>query len=307
MDPAKLPRPCGRQVWDLLVPPEIHRDLDLGDAAPDGDAFDDMILHVDGYLCALKDAQIRGGLAHPRPAPDRRHPDRCGPRRHPAAPGSRPVAAGDRRPTASTSVERRRPKPEGRPPGPGRPPTGRGRVPAPGRGPGRHRLGRNERPTDPTLQWVAGRLVPNLPRTTDELDAPARRLWTAATCRPGRAGRRAGAGPTCCRPGATSTPSTPRPCPPRWPGRWAAGLADRLIERHVAETGRAPRTVGLVLWGTAAMRTDRRRRGRGPGPARRPAPLGRREPAGHRPGGHHRRRARSAPHRRDPADQRLLP
>ena len=63
MDPGKLPalRP---QVWDLLVDAEIHRDLGLGD---DGDAvaddeFDDMVLHVDGYLCALKDAQIRGGL-----------------------------------------------------------------------------------------------------------------------------------------------------------------------------------------------------------------------------------------------------
>ena len=29
---------------------------------PDDGAFDDVILHVDGYLCALKDAQIRGGL-----------------------------------------------------------------------------------------------------------------------------------------------------------------------------------------------------------------------------------------------------
>ena len=30
--------------------------------APDGDAFDDLVNHVDGYLCELKDAQIRGGL-----------------------------------------------------------------------------------------------------------------------------------------------------------------------------------------------------------------------------------------------------
>ena len=31
-------------------------------AAPEGEAFDELILHVDGYLCELKDAQIRGGL-----------------------------------------------------------------------------------------------------------------------------------------------------------------------------------------------------------------------------------------------------
>ncbi|MEM9203347.1 MAG: cobaltochelatase subunit CobN, partial [Actinomycetota bacterium] len=61
MDPGKLPA-IREQVWELLVSTEIHRDLELGDAAPDdGDDFDDMILHVDGYLCALKDAQIRGG------------------------------------------------------------------------------------------------------------------------------------------------------------------------------------------------------------------------------------------------------
>ena len=39
---------------------------------------------------------------------------------------------------------------------------------------------------------------------------------------------------------------------------WDVGraLADRLIERHVAETGACPRVVGLVVWGTANMRTQ---------------------------------------------------
>ena len=38
---------------------------------------------------------------------------------------------------------------------------------------------------------------------------------------------------------------------------WEVGrqLAAELVARHVAETGRPPTTVGLVLWGTAAMRT----------------------------------------------------
>ena len=36
---------------------------------------------------------------------------------------------------------------------------------------------------------------------------------------------------------------------------YALRLADRLVERHLAETGTHPGTVGLVLWGTAAMRT----------------------------------------------------
>ena len=67
LDPAKLPA-LRRQVWDLLVEAEIHRDLALesryGPGGPPGDAtsFDDLVLEVDGYLCELKDAQIRGGL-----------------------------------------------------------------------------------------------------------------------------------------------------------------------------------------------------------------------------------------------------
>jgi cobaltochelatase CobN len=38
---------------------------------------------------------------------------------------------------------------------------------------------------------------------------------------------------------------------------WRVGrrLAEAVVERHVAETGDAPRTVGIVVWGTAAMRT----------------------------------------------------
>jgi cobaltochelatase CobN len=42
------------------------------------------------------------------------------------------------------------------------------------------------------------------------------------------------------------------------PLSWQVGqaLADALVERHMAETGAPPTTVGLVLWGTAAMRTS---------------------------------------------------
>src|SRR5205807_7358238 len=41
------------------------------------------------------------------------------------------------------------------------------------------------------------------------------------------------------------------------PLAWAVGrrLADALIERATADQGVAPQTVGLVVWGTSAMRT----------------------------------------------------
>ena len=38
-------------------------DHDLGlTSDPDDEAFDDMLLHVDGWLCEIKDVQIRDGL-----------------------------------------------------------------------------------------------------------------------------------------------------------------------------------------------------------------------------------------------------
>src|SRR5262249_41699823 len=42
------------------------------------------------------------------------------------------------------------------------------------------------------------------------------------------------------------------------PLAWDVGrrLADELVARHVAEDGTVPATVGLVIWGTAAMRTQ---------------------------------------------------
>ena len=60
MDPAKLPAIRG-EIWQLMHAAEMHRDLGL-DERPDDEEFDDFILHVDGWLCEIKDAQIRDGL-----------------------------------------------------------------------------------------------------------------------------------------------------------------------------------------------------------------------------------------------------
>ena len=54
---------------------------------------------------------------------------------------------------------------------------------------------------------------------------------------------------------ATSTRSTRARCPPSSRARPARKLADALLERHRAEHGAFPESVGIVVWGTAAMRT----------------------------------------------------
>ena len=58
LDPSKLPA-IRAQIWELIVRAELHHDLHASEAPDD---FDDFLLHVDGYLCEIKDAQIRDGL-----------------------------------------------------------------------------------------------------------------------------------------------------------------------------------------------------------------------------------------------------
>ena len=60
MDPAKLPA-VRAQIWTLIQAAKMDHDLGLADRPHDAE-FDDFILHVDGWLCEVKDMQIRDGL-----------------------------------------------------------------------------------------------------------------------------------------------------------------------------------------------------------------------------------------------------
>jgi cobaltochelatase CobN len=60
LDPSKLPA-IRQQIWTLMRAAKMDHDLGLADR-PDEDSFDDMLLHVDGWLCEIKDVQIRDGL-----------------------------------------------------------------------------------------------------------------------------------------------------------------------------------------------------------------------------------------------------
>src|SRR6185503_17885477 len=50
-----------QQIWTLMRAAKMDRDLGL-DERPEDDSFDDILLHVDGWLCEIKDVQIRDGL-----------------------------------------------------------------------------------------------------------------------------------------------------------------------------------------------------------------------------------------------------
>jgi cobaltochelatase CobN len=245
MDPAKLPA-LRSQVWDVVTTADLHEDLGF-EALPDDEAFDEAVLAVDGYLCALKDAQIRGGLhvlGRP-PAADQLVDTVLAFTR---------LAQGDVPSLRATVAARLGLAPDG---GAelGRADTDaleaacRAEV---------ERLaadGWRARDDDPVvLRWVAGTLIPALARTSDEI------AHTLAALD----GRYVPAGPSGAptRGMAHVLPTgrnfyaiDPKALPS--PLSWEVGrqLAERLVERHVAEVGAPPRTVGLVLWGTAAMRT----------------------------------------------------
>lgn len=62
MDPSKLPA-LRQEIWEVLVEAQISKELKLHED-PDfnDDEFDALVGEIDGYLCEIKDAQIRGGL-----------------------------------------------------------------------------------------------------------------------------------------------------------------------------------------------------------------------------------------------------
>ena len=60
LDPGKLPA-IRQQIWTLIRAAKMDHDLGLHER-PEDDSFDDMLLHVDGWLCEIKDVQIRDGL-----------------------------------------------------------------------------------------------------------------------------------------------------------------------------------------------------------------------------------------------------
>ncbi|NGN66608.1 cobaltochelatase subunit CobN [Streptomyces sp. A7024] len=60
LDPAKAPA-VRSQIWTLVRAAELHHDLHV-DEQPDDDAFDEFVMHIDGWLCEIKDVQIRDGL-----------------------------------------------------------------------------------------------------------------------------------------------------------------------------------------------------------------------------------------------------
>jgi cobaltochelatase CobN len=272
MDPAKLPA-IRAQIWTLIEAAKLDHDLGLADRPHDAE-FDEFILHVDGWLCEIKDAQIRDGLHILGLAP-------TGEARinlvlsmlrarqlwggAVALPGLRQaLGLGDTEGTARTdTVEAVARALVGGLEERGWEPAAVAEVIAEilGEAPDARTGGGNgDRDTDreavaAVLTFAATEIVPRLARTTDEIDRTLHAL----------AGGYIPAGPSgsplrglvnVLPTGRNFYAVDPRAVPS--PLAWETGraMADSLLERHLADTGEYPRSVGLSAWGTSAMRTS---------------------------------------------------
>jgi cobaltochelatase CobN len=286
LDPDKLPT-VRAQIWTLVKSAELHHDLHVDEQPADED-FDDFLLHVDGYLCEVKDVQIRDGLHILGDAPvgearvnlvlavlrahqvwggvaDAQPGLRAAVARWAgvdeqallAAPGA-PADAGPLREVAD---------------GPSRTgadvvdlleATARGLVE--GCEAARWDVDAVERVcTDvlgeavpavvSVLRFAAGELLPRLERTTDEIGTLLHALG-GGFVPAGPSGSPTRGLVNVLPTGRNFYSVDPKAIPSRTSFDVGVALADSLLRRHRDDTGAWPRSVGLTVWGTSAMRTQ---------------------------------------------------
>ncbi|MGI8456825.1 MAG: cobaltochelatase subunit CobN [Propionibacteriaceae bacterium] len=259
MDPAKAPALQG-EIWTLIQAAKMDHDLGLTDR-PDQEAFDDFVLHVDGWLCEIKDVQIRDGLHVLGQAPageDRINlvlamlranqvfgGDNTG------VPGLR-VALGltendSTTAEADAAEEQARALVEALDVADWDP-SAVARIVA-------DQLGGPNAGVSASLTFACREVVPRLARTTDEITHLLHALE----------GGYVPAGPSGSPlRGLINTLPTgrnfysvdPKAVPSRLAYQTGQAMADSLLQRYLDETGEYPASVGLSVWGTSAMRTS---------------------------------------------------
>jgi cobaltochelatase CobN len=280
LDPSKLPAIRAR-IWETLRDAELHRDLGVEEQPEE---FGDFLNHVDGYLCEIKDLPIRDGLHTLGEAPEGE------PLRHLVAAilrlGAAGVVPGLRRAVGAAYGLDERFLSE----------NGGARVEASkelaARFPGpsttasdlldrledasqalllemersgwdagdaeeccAKTLGVADAGVVASLRFAAEEVLPRLMRTPEEME----------NLLGGLSGRYVPAGPSgsptrglvnVLPTGRNFYSVDPKALPSGLSWEVGQDLADDLLRRHLDEEGRYPETVGIVVWGTAAMRTQ---------------------------------------------------
>lgn len=253
LDPGKLPA-IRQQIWTLMRAAKMDHDLGLEDR-PDEDSFDDMLLHVDGWLCEIKDVQIRDGLHILGQTPTGeaqldlvlailRARQLFGGEQ--TVPGLRQALGlaedGHDERTAVDAAEAR----------------ARELVAAlqdSGWDAGVVDTLTDDEDVAAILRFAATEVVPRLAGTAGEVDQILRALD----------GRFIASGPSgsplrglvnVLPTGRNFYSVDPKAVPSRLAWETGVAMADSLLERYRTDYGRWPESVGLSVWGTSAMRTS---------------------------------------------------
>ncbi|WP_431925769.1 cobaltochelatase subunit CobN [Amycolatopsis tucumanensis] len=252
MDPAKLPA-IRQQIWTLIQAAKLDHDLGVAERPHDAE-FDDFLLHIDGWLCEVKDAQIRDGLHILGAAPTGearvnlvlamlRAQQMWGGQAG-AVPGLRSVLgltegaptsevdaieasaralveAMEKRDWAPSAVAEVAPDPE----------------------------------VARVLTFAATEIVPRLAGTSAEIEAVLHALdggYIAA----GPSGSPLRGLVNVLPTGRNFYTVDPKAIPSRLAWETGQALAESLLRRYREDTGDWPKSVGLSVWGTSAMRTS---------------------------------------------------
>jgi cobaltochelatase CobN len=257
MDPAKLPA-VRQQIWTLIQAARLDHDLGL-DERPGDDHFDELVLHVDGWLCEIKDSQIRDGL-HVLGAPP------TGANRVDlvlamlrarqiwggavALPGLREALglAEDAGLAATDAVEEQAAALVA-----GMEERGWAETAIPAVV--REVLGEDSPAVADVLRFAVAEVVPRLERTTDELDMTLHAL-DGGYVPAGPSGSPLRGLVNVLPTGRNFYSVDPRAIPSRLAWETGSAMAESLVERYRGDhAGEFPRSVGLSVWGTSAMRT----------------------------------------------------
>lgn len=262
MDPAKLGA-IRDQIWTLMRSAHMHEDLGMAQQ-PGDEEFDDFLLHVDGWLCEIKDVQIRDGLHVLGQAPEGEarinlvlailRATQVWGGESGAVPGlRRSLGLAEDAPTEEVD----RIEALARELVVGMDARGWDVVTVPevmaaaGLGAG----GDDDDEVASVLTFAAREVVPRLASTVDEMDAVMHALG-GGFIPAGPSGSPLRGLVNVLPTGRNFYTVDPRAIPSRL--AWETGqlMAESLLSRHVEEAGEYPASVGLSIWGTSAMRTS---------------------------------------------------
>jgi cobaltochelatase CobN len=282
LDPDKLPA-LRAQIWSLIEAAHLHQDLGV-EAVPGSAEFDEFVLHIDGYLCEVKDAAIKDGLHILGAAPAGealvnlvlvilRAPQLWS-ARWGALPGLRAalgLAEGENPARAQADhYERLARDLVEAIAATGWDATRAAEVAssilttaiAPGTPdlsavPGAITPGTADKAPSPVrvLEFACAELVPRLRATTGEIAAVLHAL-DGGYVPAGPSGSPTRGLVNVLPTGRNFYSVDPKAIPSRNSFQTGLALADSLLARHLADEGEYPRCVGLTVWGTSAMRTQ---------------------------------------------------